>query len=143
MRIDRSLHESAYLQLYRGLKEEIVKGVRPAGSRLPSRRMMAEEAGVSAITVEHAYDLLLDEGYITSRPKSGYYVSYGETGNDSGRHLHPDRPAEPALVMPITDAPEDFPFTVLARVMRSVLSEQDRRILAKSPGTGMYELKET
>ena len=143
MRIDRSLHESAYLQLYHGLKEEIVKGVRPAGSRLPSRRMMAEEAGVSAITVEHAYDLLLDEGYITSRPKSGYYVSFGETENESGRHLHLDRPAEPALVMPITDAPEDFPFTVLARVMRSVLSEQDRRILAKSPGTGMYELKET
>ena len=98
MIIDRAIHESAYLQLYRGLKEEIVKGIRPAGSRLPSRRMMAEEAGVSAITVEHAYDLLLDEGYITSRPKSGYYVSFGEIENDSGRHLHQDKPAESGTI---------------------------------------------
>ena len=143
MRIDRSLHESAYLQLYHSLKEEIVKGIRPAGSRLPSRRAMAEEAGVSSITVEHAYDLLLDEGYIISRPKSGYYVSFGETEKDRGRHVRQTRQADPAPVMPITDAPEDFPFTVLARVMRTVLSVQERRILAKSPGTGMYELKET
>lgn len=143
MRIDRSLQESVYLQLYRGLKEEIVKGIRPAGSRLPSRRMMAEEAGVSVITVEHAYDLLMDDGYISSRPKSGYYVCFGEAENETGKHLHPERPKESAPVMPITDAPEDFPFTVLARVMRAVLSLQDRRILAKSPGTGMYELKET
>ena len=143
MKIDREARESAYLQLYRGLKGEIVKGIRPAGSRLPSRRMMAAEAGVSVITVEHAYELLVDEGYITSKPKSGYYVSFGEGEKERGRHLHPNRTKEPAPVAPITDAPEDFPFTVLARVMRNVLSLQDRRILAKSPGTGIYELKET
>ncbi|MBO7364391.1 MAG: winged helix-turn-helix transcriptional regulator, partial [Lachnospiraceae bacterium] len=74
--IDRSRKESAYLQLYRGLREEIEEGARKAGSRLPSRRSMAEEAGVSVITVDHAYDILQDEGYIVGIPKSGYYVCF-------------------------------------------------------------------
>ena len=143
MRIDHSKKESAYLQLYHSLKTEIVNGIRPVGSRLPSRRLMAEETGVSAITVEHAYSLLQDEGYIISRPKSGYYVSFGgETAADGLPKVRESR-IRMTPVQPITDAPEDFPFTALAKVMRAVLSIEDRRILAKSPGTGMFTLKET
>ena len=37
--------------------------------------------------------------------------------------------------------PEDFPFSVLARVMRRVLSEQGERILARSPNAGCSELR--
>lgn len=46
-----------------------------AGSRLPSRRSLAEHLKVSAVTVESAYAQLAAEGYIVSREKSGYFVS--------------------------------------------------------------------
>ncbi|MBQ1742487.1 MAG: GntR family transcriptional regulator, partial [Oscillospiraceae bacterium] len=70
--VDRSASESAYLQLYRQLREDIVSGVLKTGSRLPSKRLLADEVGVSVITVEHAYAILCDEGYAESRERSGY-----------------------------------------------------------------------
>ena len=48
--------------------------------KLPSKRFLAAETGTSVITVQHAYDLLADEGYIQSRERSGYYVCYEEGG---------------------------------------------------------------
>ena len=70
-RIEKHAGESAYLQLYKQLRQDIVGGVLPPGSRLPSKRLLAEELGISVITVEHAYALLVDEGYAESRPRSG------------------------------------------------------------------------
>ena len=44
-----------YLQLYRQIREDIVRGNYKTGDKLPSKRLLAEEVGVSTITVEHAY----------------------------------------------------------------------------------------
>ena len=65
-----------YLKLYEYMRGEITRGVWPAGSRLPSRRQMALDRALSAVTVEHSYELLCQEGYVQARPRSGYYVSY-------------------------------------------------------------------
>lgn len=64
-----------YEYLYHCIKEDILAGRIPSGWRLPSKRTLAEHLGISVVTVENAYDQLLDEGYLTSRPKSGYFVS--------------------------------------------------------------------
>ena len=64
----------AYIQLYNYLVQDIVAGIYPLDSRLPSKRIIAEETGVSLITVEHTMNLLSDEGYIETRQRSGYYV---------------------------------------------------------------------
>lgn len=64
-----------YEQLYRFFTWEISAGRLKSGERLPSKRALSEHLGVSRSTVEAAYDLLLGEGYISSRPRSGYYVS--------------------------------------------------------------------
>ena len=77
-KIDPGLKQPAYLQLYNQLREDITRGLCPYGSKLPSKRFLAAETGTSVITVQHAYDLLADEGYIESRERSGYYVSYKE-----------------------------------------------------------------
>ena len=69
--IDRQAKESAYMQLFRQLREDIVSGLLPLGTRLPSKRQLAEELGLSVITVEHALALLCDEGYAEARPRSG------------------------------------------------------------------------
>ena len=58
-----------YLQIYRQLRADIVGGAFAYGSKLPSKRLLAEELGVSTITTEHAYNLLCEEGYAQAREK--------------------------------------------------------------------------
>ena len=65
-----------YQQLYRQIRDDIISENYPYHAKLPSKRSLAEETGVSIITVEHAYALLCDEGYVESRARSGYVVIF-------------------------------------------------------------------
>ena len=131
--IDRSAGESAYLQLYRQLKEDIVSGLLPRGSRLPSKRQLAAELGLSLITVEHALSLLADEGYAVARERSGFYSVFGGAAVSAPRARLED--------MSLPAAAEDLPFSALARTMRRVLSDYGERILTRSPNCGCGELR--
>lgn len=133
--IDRNSHESAYLQLYRQLRQDIAEGIYSPGAKLPSKRQLAEELGVSLITVEHAMELLADEGYAVPRQRSGFYAGIG-----SPAPVNVVRATVPQ--MSLGDMPEDFPFSVLARVMRKVLTDYGERILMRSPGSGCLELRQ-
>lgn len=64
-----------YLQIYDTIKNEILSGKAAVGEKLPSLRALSKTLGVSITTTELAYNQLLVEGYITSRPQSGYYVA--------------------------------------------------------------------
>ena len=44
-----------YMNLYEQVRRDIIEGRYEKGSKLPSKRVMAESMGVSVITVEHAY----------------------------------------------------------------------------------------
>ena len=46
-RIEKDSPQSAYLQLYHQLRGDIVSGVYPNGKKLPSKRLLAEQTGVS------------------------------------------------------------------------------------------------
>jgi GntR family transcriptional regulator/MocR family aminotransferase len=61
--------------LHRQLRTAIVEGRLQPGLRLPPTRMLAAEYGVSRNTAVAAYDLLLSEGYLTSRRGAGTYVA--------------------------------------------------------------------
>ena len=65
---------SKYEYLYRCLKEDIVTGRIAQGSRMPSKRTLAEDNNISIRTVLNAYDQLVVEGYLVSKERSGYYV---------------------------------------------------------------------
>ncbi len=129
----------AYLSLYETIREEILSGIRPYGSRLPSRRVLARDRGVSAVTVDHSYELLCEEGYAESRPKSGFFVTYREEDGFSLPVRLP-RAAAPSPVLP--GSRDSFPFPTLARVMRRVLTDYGERILVRPPNTGCPELRE-
>ena len=161
--IDRTSQVPAYLQLYRSLVREIVSGAYPPGSRLPSKRTIAADSGTSVITAEHALSLLIEEGYIESRERSGCFVSYrapagaagdsaapgresdaraGESpapGRPTGSAASPARSAAAAYPKPLEKG--EFPFTVLARTMRKVLITSGDRILTRSPNAGCPELR--
>ncbi len=132
---------SAYLQLYETLREEITKGVWPYGARLPSRRQTARERGRSVVTVEHSYELLCQEGYIEARPRSGFFVIYrpldGFAPTETRLRPRPPLP-RPSFAR---DRENAFPFSVLAKTMRRVLTEYGEAILDKSPNCGCDALR--
>ncbi len=68
--------EPAYLKVYEKIKKEIVEGIYEIGVKLPSKRVLSEAMGVSIITIEHAYSLLCEEGYVESKERSGYFVIF-------------------------------------------------------------------
>ena len=63
-----------YEHLYKEIKNDILIGNLKAHEKLPSKRALAAHLNVSVVTVENAYSQLLAEGYIYSKPKSGFYV---------------------------------------------------------------------
>ena len=128
----------AYLALYEAIRGEILSGARATGSRLPSRRSLSRDRGVSPVTVDHCYELLCEEGYAESRPKSGYYVSYRDA--DSFSRPSPAPVLHPEPVHP-SETRDSYPFPALARVMRRVLSDCGEAILVKPPNTGCMELR--
>ena len=72
---DNSNERFLYLQLYDEIKNRILSGEMKAGEKLLSLRTSAKELGISITTASLAYNQLLVEGYIVSRPKSGYFVA--------------------------------------------------------------------
>ncbi len=137
-KIDSSSKEKAYMQLYRQLRQDITNGVYRFDRKLPSKRLLAEEAGVSVITAEHAYSLLCDEGYIEARERKGYFVIYRESdflsqSNAREGSLKVNRNTHGTKI--------DFPFSVLSKTMRRVLANRGESILVKSPNYGCPELR--
>ena len=66
------------MKLYQKLADDlsvlIRQGALKPGDRVPSVRETSRERGMSPATVIHAYELLEGQGFIETRPRSGYYV---------------------------------------------------------------------
>lgn len=128
----------AYLQLYKQLRDDIISGMFAYNSRLPSKRMLAEESGVSTITIEHAYSLLCDEGYAEAHERSGYFVVFRPSDGfaTSTIDTEPQHPAGHSVQMQPT-----FPYSLLSKTMRRVLSNYKEVLLEKSPNAGCIEFR--
>lgn len=137
--VDKSAQSAAYLQLYRQMRDDIVNEVYTFGSKLPSKRTVAEETDTSVVTVEHAYALLCDEGYVESRERSGYFVIFRTDDGFLYSGASEPLPHTPTGVS--ADATE-FPFSVLSKTMRAVMNDYGEGILDRSPSFGRYELRE-
>ena len=127
-----------YLQLYKQIREDIIAENYPYNTKLPSKRGLAEETGVSTVTVEHAYALLCDEGYVEARERSGFVVIFRQS---DGFAAAGDPPTEPAPLHTEAALP-GFPLSVLSKTMRRVLADHGERMLEKSPNCGCVALRE-
>ena len=72
--LEKGSGKSLYAALYEYIREDIRAGRLTAGTRLPSKRALSANLGVSVATVENAYAQLIAEGYAESRERSGVYV---------------------------------------------------------------------
>ncbi|GAA4855056.1 PLP-dependent aminotransferase family protein [Paenibacillus vulneris] len=66
--------------LYHALRDTIVEGILPYGTRLPSSREMAGLYGMSRGTVNQVYDMLASVGYVVSEVGRGTFISYRGEG---------------------------------------------------------------
>jgi len=64
-----------YFQLYKNIVDSIKEGTFTAGEKLPSIRDVVKELHVSRNTVNTAYQKLVEEGFISAKPKSGYVIN--------------------------------------------------------------------
>lgn len=137
-----------YDYLYRCIKEDILSGRLAAGEKLPSKRALARHLETAVVTVENAYAQLSAEGYLRPEEKRGYFVCPVE--------VRPDRPPA-AETRPRQAAPqrrwlldmtsggsgtEGFPFSVWARLMRRVITEEGERLMRSLPHSGALPLRQ-
>ncbi len=73
--LTKSKGSPLYEQLYRYIAGEIRSGGIRKNEKLPSKKALASHLHISQNTVETAYSMLVQEGYIYARARSGYYVS--------------------------------------------------------------------
>lgn len=133
---EKKSKEPLYMRLYKQLRDDIVNGKITAGTKLASKRTYAEHSGVSVITVEYAYRLLADEGYIQPVERSGYFVSKLDNvitpQNDRHTEMKTDSSAE---------IDTDFPFATYSKISRQVLSKYGEQLIIKSPHNGCEILR--
>lgn len=84
IRIDQTSEEPLYLQIRAQIIEGIANGSLLAGDPLPSVRTLAQDLGINLHTVNKAYAVLRDEGYLVMKGRKGASVAdpfaQGETG---------------------------------------------------------------
>ena len=132
-----------YEALYRAIREDILTGTLLPGEKLPSKRALASNLEVGKTTVEAAYAQLLEEGYISSRERSGFFVEAVE----------PQKKARP--VQPVTESEPlprqgadltgngtgQFPFSVWIRLQREVILDYGERLLLPVDSRGAPETR--
>ena len=151
-----------YEQIYDYIKQEIRKGKLLPGEKLPSTRSLAEFLQISRSTVELAYEQMLSEGYIESRPYRGYFVCQVEelfdlaaegieTGGTESNVWEPEIIAYGGREQtectydfsPNTIDISAFPYATWKKITKNILVDANSEIFASGSPKGDYELRET
>ncbi len=74
--IDRNTAVPLYHQIYVQLRDEIVTGIRPFGSLLPTENELATNFGVSRITARRALDELASQNFVARKRRVGTQVIF-------------------------------------------------------------------
>jgi len=135
--MDKPLYQS----LYHHIREDICNGKFEPGEKMPSKRALARNLGVSTVTVENAYDQLMGEGYMYAVPRKGYFIA------DISGMKKVGVPVQVSLNIHKPQKREDteqshFPFSIWAKLMRETISQKENELLRVSPCEGVAELRE-
>lgn len=140
-RVSGRRSKTLYEEVYEEIRNDILTGKLKKGERLVSKRSIAEQFGVSVVTAENAIAQLIAEGYITAVQRSGYFIQYSGDGIAPAEEKPTLAAEKPLDNAPVSGAAALFPFTVWARLMRSVILEQDTRLLKPVTKGGVWELR--
>lgn len=121
-----------YVQLYYYFRRLIESGQLGTGAKMMSIRRCCDEFDLSKTTVESAYLQLAAEGYIISKPQSGYYVCEikfidNPFLSDVQAHFSSDKNDE--ILFDYTSSAvdsESFDFSLWQRYIKSALRQSER-----------------
>lgn len=135
-----------YLRVYTYYKELILSGQLKHDTKLPSIRKASVQLQMSRTTMESAYMLLAAEGYIISKPQSGYYVTdIAETQKKTENIFNIQRMRESKKIkydFVTSNVDRDsFKFELWRRYMKSAL-RQDERLLSYGEPQGELDFRE-
>lgn len=144
-----------YEQLYNYIKKDIINGNILADEKLPSKRKLAAHLKLSIITIENAYEQLLAEGYIYSKPRKGFFATkiinnVLDSIDAEINNIKYDKKSDPIKNIPTeykfnfktsSIDTENFPFYTWTKILREILRENDKTLLNKSEPKGIYELR--
>ena len=117
--LDEQSDQPLYRQIYETIRRSILSGEFQSGRQLPATRRLAQQLGISRLTVINAYDQLTAEGYLESKSGAGTYVA---------EHLPEEFLQTPQLKQPkgaTKNVPRQFNFSKYGRN----IAEESRRIL--------------
>ncbi len=141
---ERPLYEYLYLRI----RDDIVSGAIGADERLPSKRAFADHLGVSVVTVEGAYAQLVAEGYVRTRPRSGYYAVPLPTGRCENSLValpcaEEEKGADSGVVIDLAGAGETPDAAELwSRTLRRTLVEEpEAELFSPTPAQGSLRLR--
>ena len=130
-----------YMQIYEYFKNEIINGTYKAHSKLPSRRNLAKEYKISLNTVDNAYSKLLEEGFIYSKERQGFFVSdVGELYVLDSKPIHITKEEENIEYdFSYSGVSEEFPYKIFKKISSNIFDNKD--ILEKVDYQGYLPLR--
>lgn len=112
--LDRSSDRSLQEQLFEQIRQQILDGRLKAEAAVPSSRHLAQQLGISRNSVTFAYERLITEGYLVTRPMVGTYVTSAmpeqvmSAGSGAGASAKTDTPMPAERRPPERLAPAAF-----------------------------------
>ena len=130
-----------YIQIYEYFKNEIINGTYKAHSKLPSKRNLAKEYKISLNTVDNAYSKLLEEGFIYSKERQGFFVSdVGELYVLDSKPIHITKEEENIEYdFSYSGVSEEFPYKIFKKISSNIFDNKD--ILEKVDYQGYLPLR--
>ncbi len=144
--LDFDASKPLYEQLYENIAQEIQTGSLKQGQKMSGKRTLAERLGISVNAVDTAYQMLVAEGYLESRPRSGFYVMEVEKlAEISPIFSHEESLCKTQWKFDFSTAAIDkslFPFRTWGRIQKELLYSKPQ-LLSMGDGQGDLELRET
>ena len=130
-----------YMQIYEYFKNEIINGTYKANTKLPSKRNLAKEYKISLNTVDNAYSKLLEEGFIYSKERQGFFVSdVGELYVLDSKPIHITKEEENIEYdFSYSGVSDEFPYKVFKKISSNIFDNKD--ILEKVDYQGYLPLR--
>ena len=130
-----------YMQIYEYFKNEIINGTYKANTKLPSKRNLAKEYKISLNTVDNAYSKLLEEGFIYSKERQGFFVSdVGELYVLDSKPIHITKEEENIEYdFSYSGVSEEFPYKIFKKISSNIFDNKD--ILEKVDYQGYFPLR--
>ena len=131
-----------YEALYRCIRQDILSGRLAPNEKLPSKRALCANLDVSKITVESAYSQLLEEGYIRSVEKVGYFVEAVDRAEPAPTVAVASTPKPESFIDLTANGPARFPFSVWSKLQREVMLDLGEQLLQPLHSQGLPQLRQ-